>query len=189
MVRTDHSLDPNGGHNTSVISFEIMGVGASITTESWEEHRVLSSPQGHGEIVSIQSEVSGVAGGFPLPDSSIETSYNPALYIGPFTRWCDGETWVTPSVTQTITTDPGGTITEPTEPLTGIVESVGESLTTDAGTFDCVRSKTTITGGPDEGDWTRQWISKDLGVLIKMEIHASGSGGEIIGFLEATSID
>ena len=70
-----------------------------------------------------------------------------------------------------------------------MVESTSENVTTEAGTFDCVCSRTDLTGGPNAGDWTRQCVSKDLGVLIKEEIHAPGPAGDIIGFLEATSID
>jgi len=166
-----------------------MGITVIVTTESRETHTVLTSPAGHGEIMSIMDEVSVDAGGFPLPDFSSATTYNPALYVSPFMRWCEGETWTTPSVTETIVADPGGTTSMPTEPYDGVVDSTSESVTTGAGTFDCVCSTITITGGENAGAWTRQCISKDLGVLINMDIHAPGPGGEILGFFEATDIN
>ncbi len=127
--------------------------------------------------------------GSPSGNSASQTSYNPALYVGPFTRWCEGETWVTPSVTETIISDPGGTSSGPSVPWEGVVESTSEMVTTEAGTFDCACSRTELTGGPDVGGWTRQCVSKDLGVLIREEIHAPGAGGDVIGFFEAISID
>jgi len=150
---------------------------------------VLLNPPEHFEIVSIEDDTSGEAGGFPLPDSNTVTTYSPALYSGPFTRWCEGETWTTPSVTETIVTTPGGTSTESTDPWDGIVESTSESVTTPAGTFDCVCSEITFSGGSLAGATTRQCVSKDLGVLINQELRAPGPGGEILGSFEATDIN
>ncbi len=190
LVRTHHSTDANQSHDTSVMSLDAgMGLIVTVTTESRDVHRVLSNPTGHGEIESSMDEVSAVAGGFQLPDSSSNTTYSPALYVGPFSRWCEGETWTTPSVTETIVSNPGGTTSEPSIPYDGVVDSTSESVTTGAGTFDCVCSTITVTGGQGIGTWTRQCISKDLGVLIKMDIHAPGPGSEIFGFLEATDIN
>lgn len=190
LVRTHHSTDANQSHDTSVMTLDAgMGIIVTVTTESREVHRVLANPTGHGEIESLMDEVSAEAGGFQLPDSTHNTTYNPDLYVGPFTRWCEGETWTTPSVTETIVSDPGGTTSEPTDPYDGVVESTSESVTTGAGTFDCVCSTITVTGGENSGSWTRQCISKDLGVLIKMDIHAPGPGGEILGFFEATDVN
>ena len=53
----------------------------------------------------------------------------------------------------------------PSDTWSGVVEAVHESLSTDAGTFDTVRSRTTLTSGEDAGAWTRQWISIDLGTV------------------------
>lgn len=189
MVRTHHSIDANGSHDTSVVSLSAGGIAVTVTTESREVHRVLSNPAGHFEILSVVDEISGDTGGFPIPDSTSTTTYTPALYVGPFNRWCEGETWTTPSVTETIQTDPGGTTSGPTDAWEGVVESTSESVTTAAGTFDCACSKTTLTQGTNAGGWTRQCVSKDLGVLIREEIHAPGPEGEVLGFLEATDID
>ena len=158
-----------------------------IETENEEVHNILSSPQGHGEIISSHSETTGDAGPIPFPDSTTDTTYSPRLYIGPFVRWCEGETWLTPSVTETIVSDPGGTTSRPTDSWEGVVETVDGSETTPAGTFAVVRSKTTLVSGPNTGGWTRQTISMELGVLIKEEIFAPN--GELIGSLEAISID
>lgn len=189
MVRTHHSSDANGNHDTSVVTIDAGGLTVVVTTESMQVHRVLSSPSGHGEIQSMVDEVSGEGGGFPLPDSTVTTTYSPAQYVGPFTRWCEGETWTSPPVTETIVTDPGGTTSMPTEPTDGEVESTSESVTTPAGTFDCVCSTITVSSGSNSGLRTRQCISKDLGVLIKMDVHAPGPGGEVVGFFEATDIN
>jgi hypothetical protein len=62
-------------------------------------------------------------------------------------------------------------------------------VTTAAGTFECACSKTTLTEGSNAGSWTRQCVSKNLGVLIREEIRAPGPDGEVVGFLEATDID
>lgn len=186
MVRTQHSAGPTESHDTAVITFETMGLSVSITTESWQTHRVLSSPQGHGELLSTESDISGSAGGFPIPVSNVVTSYSPPQYVGPFVRWCDGEVWTSPSVTQTVTTTPGGTTTEPTEPTAGEVVGVSESVTTPAGTFDCVHSTVEITSGSDDGGRAVSWISKALGVLVKEEVYTPD--GALVGRLEAKAI-
>jgi hypothetical protein len=106
--------------------------------------------------------------------------------VGPFVRWCDGETWVTPSVTKTVVLD-GMTNSFPTGSWEGEVEGVNQTLTTEAGSFQVVTSRTVITSGEDIGGWTRQSISIADGVLIKEEIFTST--GERIGLLEAKRID
>jgi hypothetical protein len=186
MVRTQHSAGPTESHDTAVITFESMGLTVTVTTETWQTHRVLTSPLGHGELLSIESDIEGEAGGIPFPVSNVVTSFSPPQYIGPFTRWCDGEEWTSPSVTQTVTTTPGGTTSEPTEPTEGEVEGISDSVTTPAGTFDCVHSRIEVTSGSNDGGRAFAWISKELGVLVKEEVYAPG--GELIGRLEATAI-
>jgi hypothetical protein len=108
--------------------------------------------------------------------------------MGPFNRWCGGEMWVSPAVSaRTTTTPPGTTVTEPTEPTKGVVESTSAVITTPAGTFDCIVTRVEITEGESAGAYTRTWISKAHSVMVKMDIYTPD--GERIGFSEATSID
>ena len=171
------------------MTLEALGSTVEVTTESWADHRILSSPMGHGEVIRIESESDIRVGGIPFQSTSSTTSFAPPQYIGPFSRWCEGETWVTPSVTETIVLEPGGTTVGPSIPYEGRVESVNEMVTTPAGTFRCACSRTELTSGPNAGSWTRQCISIDRGVLIKEDIYAPGPDGEVVGFLEAIDID
>ena len=186
MVQMTHTAGPTGSQSTSIVSFEDMGVTVSVESMIEEVWSILASPQGHMALESTHLEGETRIGPLVIAELMSDTTYSPSLKVGPFTRWCDGETWVTDSVTQTVVSD-GTTLSSPTESWEGEVEGINQSLTTDAGTFQVVTARTVLITGEDIGGWTRQSVSIADGVLIREEIYAST--GERIGYLEAVNID
>ncbi len=106
-----------------------------------------------------------------VTEEDVVTTYDPAQYMGPATRACEGETWTSPSVMETRTSSMSGTTTEPTVPTDGVIESVDASITVEAGTFSCVVRKEVEQSGDEEDWWIRVWIDRATGIMVRSEIH------------------
>lgn len=102
--------------------------------------------------------------GYSVPIDSTLVN-DPPILRGPAHEYCLGQTWTSPSVSQTITSQ-GTTTTGDTPGSTGRVEAIGESVTTPAGTFTTVRMKTLYNNGGEETNW----LAIDNGLLVRQEI-------------------
>lgn len=158
-----------------VINRQEMSIGGFTTqteSEVHEFHRILGSPQGHMELDRVETHIETSVAGF-VTDEDVVSTFSPAQYVGPAARVCQGETWTTPSVTETTESSSYGTTTESTIPYNGVIESVDDSLTVEAGTFTCVRRRTTETSGDAVGWYSINWIDRARSVLVKFEIYDS----------------
>ena len=71
----------------------------------------------------------------------ITTEYIPALARGPILVYCNGETWMEPSVTETVTIN-GNVTTKQTDVAEGIVNSINDQVSVPAGDFATVMMTT-----------------------------------------------
>lgn len=92
-----------------------------------------------------------------------ETRFTPGSFRGPILKYCEGQAWTQPSVTQTITFN-GETNTSSLPVKEGVVVSVNESITVPAGRFSTVlltrKSANTIH---------KEWFDIASGLQIKTE--------------------
>jgi len=146
---------------------------------------MLDSPQGHYELKRTETHSVTTIGGIDITTDSA-TSYEPPRYQGPGTRFCQGETWVEPSVTATQTADNLPQQSFATTPGDGVVESISDTVTVEAGTFTAIRSRWTVSSGETLGDYSLDWLAPSLSLPIKWEAYdAQGhllSSGELIEY-------
>ena len=147
---------------------------------------ILDDPPGHLALEGTDMMTTRTLLGTSVVSSS-EERFTPAWQLGPFSRQCGGETWVTDSVTSTLVVDRGLPVVGPTAAWDGVVEVIDERLTVTAGTFDAVRSKTTLTAGAEAGSWTRVWNSIEHGVMLRQETY--DRLGRLVGSFEAIRVD
>ncbi len=170
----------------SVLEYSVAGINTRTETETTEEYKVLANPVGYIAVDRVDTVATTTVLGFQTTTTTRET-FSPALMVGPGTRWCDGEEWTTPSVTETVIVNNGTPEVGPTDSWNGVVDAVDQPLTTPAGSFVTVVATRLLTSGEDAGGWVRTWTDVATGVMVRQEIFAQG--GERVGFFEATSIN
>ena len=117
--------------------------------------------------------------------TTIESTFEPSYKAHPVNEICEGDTWTASAYTETSKTTisvPGFSVPGFTPPpvtesssmpgYTGIVQSVNDSQTVPAGTFETVRIKYNYN---NEFEMTT-WITTDIGALVKMEMSGSSDG-------------
>ncbi len=134
----------------------------------------------------IETELSQTLEGMSFTmRTTTESSYSPSYRAHPVNTICAGQTWTASAYTETSRTSismpgisvPGLTPAPITESSVmpgykGTVQSVQDSQTVGAGTFDTVRFKYDFN---DNFEMTT-WISSDDGALVKMEMSGSSDG-------------
>lgn len=101
--------------------------------------------------------------------NKIKSAYNPAYKTGAVEKFCLNQTWHSDSVTATITADGVAAPTQ-TPALDGIVESINDTITVPAGTFNTVRVKSS----PSTGGYTLVWTDKVSGNMVRQRTYTSG---------------
>jgi hypothetical protein len=124
------------------------------------------------------SNATTVAAGFPILVTT-DSTFNPAMTLGPVTEFCSGATWPIPATTQTIViggTFPGPTTTVNRPAATGSVMAINESLTVPAGTFNTVKYHG-VDGATDSNiQSTNVWVSIADGIMVKEQnLDANGN--------------
>lgn len=148
---------------TSVAGFQI-----TVNSHTVQTYKILDDPLGYLEIEKIETHAETSAGGFSTTlDTTLTNS--PAQLIGPGTRWCEGDTWTTPVVTQTIEATGMPTTSGPSATHDGIVDSINEIMTTPAGTFTTVKSRRTGITGDETGYVTIAWIDVATSMMVRQE--------------------
>jgi hypothetical protein len=165
----------------------VTSFGFETTTETSTEqvYSILSNPEGYIALDSISTELTTTVFGIPTTSTSEET-FSPAQNAGPGTRWCEGETWTTPAVTQTIVSDGETVYSGPSDTSNGVVQAVGESISTPAGSFSTIRSRVTLTSGDSAGGWVVRWLAMESSLMVRQEVH--DPSGTLIGTFEAKEI-
>jgi len=102
--------------------------------------------------------------GFTFSDRT-ETSFQPAYLSGPAGRFCEGQSWTSPAVAQTIVSTTAGSRQENTQPFTGRVQSIGIPVTTPLGSYTAVKVRTEW----NDGSATIVWIDTASGVMVRQE--------------------
>lgn len=92
-----------------------------------------------------------------------KSEYTPALLKGPILSYCKGQTWIEPSVTQTITLN-GDVTTSETAVAEGIVNSINEIISVPAGEFTTVFLTTT-----NSNTVHKEWRDINSGHIVKIE--------------------
>ncbi|MGV6825431.1 MAG: hypothetical protein ACWA5Q_00495 [bacterium] len=118
---------------------------------------------------SIDVDSSVTIMGFSV-DSNVSLVNNPAQLQGAAKEFCQGQTWNSPSVEQTVNTD-GLVVVSNSTSHTGKVLSLNESVSVPAGTFSTVVVETDRS----DGTRTKVWIDKATGVTVKQEDYDAGN--------------
>ncbi len=95
---------------------------------------------------------------------------DPAKVSGPSATWCEGATWMAPSVNVTteVDDDPPEQSSSPTEE--GEVHSITEVISVPAGTFTTVWYTVTTTSGDRAGSTNTLWLDVESGLPVKQEV-------------------
>jgi len=156
-----------------------------LETDIHSYFNMLDTPRGHYETLRMDTYSVSVINGFEIATDS-STVYSPPRYEGPGTRFCQGERWTTDSVTATQTTSGLPPQSWSTTPGEGVVESISDTITVEAGTFTTIRTRWTATSDDVRGDYSLDWLDRSLSLPVKWEAYdASGnllSSGELIGY-------
>lgn len=160
-------------------SFSVSGFTTTSTTTTTQNYRI---EDGYLYESSIVTDVV-TATGFGSFTDTITTEFNPEYMTGAAVDFCEGQTWTTSEVQQTISSSSAPDVTSTTSPEEGLVESVGTSVTVPAGTFNTVLIKKTQT----DGSISRIWISRQHGVFVKQE--SVDSSGNTTTLIEIESIN
>lgn len=112
----------------------------------------------------------------------ITTEYIPALARGPILVYCNGETWMEPSVTETVTINADVT-TKQTDVAEGIVNSIDDLISVPAGDFTTVMMTTTSISTVH-----KEWRDIATGHIVKIEEY-DGDGTSLRWTWEATLIE
>lgn len=121
-------------------------------------------------LISLTSDITSTTTGFGTTTQRVENSYDPHLFQGPAVRVCEGMEWSIAPVTQTLKIFTNGATVADTEtvsetsPETARVESISDSITVPAGTFDAIRSRFTF---PDIINVI--WHDPETGLLLRNE--------------------
>lgn len=129
-----------------------------------------------------------VAQGFPFV---IETDigFNPSMVLGPLGGWCAGAKWNVPATVQTITNKSMAgtqTLTQTTIAYEGEVLAVGVMVTTPAGTFRTIKSKT-LQATSTAVTPTIAWNSIDHNITVRQE--SLDASGRVIQVTELTKLE
>lgn len=165
-----HSATSTASHVSSVQEMMVAGFTSRTETDTHSFYRILDNPQGHLELERTETHVETTIAEITTEEDTTVT-LNPPEYQGPATRVCDGETWTSPSVTSTTVSSSFGTTTEQTESWEGVIESIDDVKTVEAGTFTCIVRKTTETSGDSIGWSAFSWTDRATGVMVKMELY------------------
>lgn len=186
MVTTFTETTPTMGRSTSRSEYEIEGETVVRDVDVVHHYTILASPSGHATTNDLSLTTTTTISGLATTSHTTMT-YTPPLYVGPFTRWCGGETWTTPTVTIATVQDGVTVYSGPTDITNGVVEAIGEPLTTPAGTFTTVRIMETQVTGEDPGSRQVRWLSPELGIMLKEQ--AFDSAGTLKGSFEVITVD
>ncbi|MEO6324736.1 MAG: hypothetical protein ABIT01_10205 [Thermoanaerobaculia bacterium] len=118
---------------------------------------------------------------FGFTISSVLTC-TPSQITGPSVRFCEGATWDSPSVSQTLVNNPGPTINSQSVSGNGKVTAVNESLTSSFGrTFNTVHITRNFNATGTATVKQEQWAAVDEGILVKeISTNADGSSSTTV---------
>ena len=145
------------------------GVDATADGTTLIEYEILDDPQGYFGILRDTSHLETEFLGNTTVEDTI-TTFNPAKVVGPSSRWCQGETWMAPSVSVTTQVNNGPPEQAMTPTEEGVVHSINETVTVPAGTFNAVHYTVTITSGGGSGSTVSVWLDAETGVEVKQEV-------------------
>lgn len=152
---------------TATVKFSVSGFDTESSTVTTSDYRI---DNGYVYESKDVTEVTSTTS-FGSFNEVVTTEYSPEYLAGPILSFCEGQTWSSPSVQQSITTTnntipgAGSTISSNTDVESGVVEGVNVSVTVPAGTFNAVVLKETEA----DGSYSKSWISQSHGVFIKSE--------------------
>jgi hypothetical protein len=118
----------------------------------------------------------------------VDGTFVPSLVLGPAAGWCTGVKWTIPATTETIvTTTSAGTTTSLTTTVQteGEVLAVNEQITTAAGTFSTVKSRSVLASGTSVSP-TISWNSIEFGITVRQQ--TLDANGAVTSTVELTSI-
>ena len=120
------------------------------------------------------SEIATSPTDFPPSSQSLNTTYAPALFIGPADFLCEGQEWFAAPVAQTTIDSPdlsgNGPLISQTRPTAGTVDSIGEIVTVRAGTFSTIKMTLSYPGSR-----TIVWTDLGFGIIVMSESYEGDS--------------
>jgi len=164
-----------------------VGNASVATTIDYETIASASGPQRAVEHIDLEATSTPVPG-FNLVIET-DTTFAPSLVLGPAADWCAGDVWTVPATTQTTSVvtnggTPATTITTTTV-SEGEVLSIGEMITTPAGTFETLKYLGTVTGlnGPERA---RIWTSLVHSITVRQE--SLNATGQVISTIDLVDL-
>jgi hypothetical protein len=118
----------------------------------------------------------------------VNVTFVPSLVTGPAAGWCTGVKWTIPATTETIvTTSPAGPTTSlvTTVQTQGEVLAVNEPVTTAAGTFSTVKSRSVLVSGSSVSP-AISWNSIENGITVLQQ--TLDVNGAVTSTVELTSL-
>ncbi len=94
---------------------------------------------------------------------------DPAKVSGPAATWCQGATWIAPSVIATTEVDDDPPEQSATATEEGEVHSITEVISVPAGAFTTVWYTVTTTSGEGAGGTNTLWLDVETGIIVKQE--------------------
>ncbi|MBB1489014.1 hypothetical protein [Oceanospirillum sediminis] len=167
MTITYNQVSNTRSVTTSTSKYSVTGFDSESSSVTTSDYRIDNGYVYESKVVT-EATSSTPFGSF---SDILTIEYSPEYLAGPALTYCEGQTWSSPSVQQTITSTntlipgSGSTISENTDVESGVVEGVNVSVTVPAGTFNAVVLKETDA----DGSYSKSWISQSHGVFIKSE--------------------
>lgn len=120
--------------------------------------------------------------------AEVDVTFVPSLVLGPAAGWCAGVKWAIPATTETIvSTSSAGTATSVVTTVQGEGEvlAVNEQITTAAGTFSTVKSRSVLVSGSSVSP-AISWNSIQNGITVRQQ--TLDANGAVTSTVELTSI-
>ena len=163
---------------TNAITITVIGQSSTVdNTQNTTSTRLTSYFESLNGLFFLSEKDSAIAiktTGSSPSNQNVNITYAPSLFIGPADSLCEGQEWFAASVTQTLANDPDlsgiGPIISQTAPTAIIVDTIGDSITVQGGTFSTIKMTVTY---PDSRAII--WTDLGFGVIVMSESYQGDS--------------